>query len=52
MVAEAAERLAAGTAPGVLPERFFIGAARLALDRRLGRPGVITKNFYKALARR
>jgi len=52
MVEEAAGRLASGTEPGVLPERFFIGAARLALDRGLARPGVITDNFYRALARR
>ena len=43
--------LAAGTDPGIIPERFLIGAARVALDRRLARPGVITKNFYEALAR-
>lgn len=52
MVEEAARRLAAGNDPGVVPERFLIGASRLALDRRLARPGVITTNFYKELARR
>ncbi len=52
MVLEAAERLAAGTDPGILPSRFLIGAARAALDHRLARPGVITKNFYTELARR
>ena len=52
MVAEAARRLAAGTDPGIVPERFLIGAARLALNRRLARPGVITVNFYQELARR
>jgi hypothetical protein len=52
MVEEAAARLAAGTDPGVIPERFLIGASRVALDRKLARPGVITENFYKELARR
>lgn len=52
MVEEAARRVAAGIDPGVVPERFLIGAARVAIDRRLARPGVITKNFYCELARR
>jgi hypothetical protein len=52
MVEEAARRLAAGTDPGIVPERFIIGAARFALDSQLARPGVITVNFYKELARR
>jgi hypothetical protein len=52
MIEEAARRLSAGTDPGVVPERFLIGASRFALDHRLARPGVITKNFYKELARR
>ncbi len=52
MIEEAARRLSAGVDPGVIPERFLIGAARVALDRRLARPGIITKNFYKELARR
>ena len=49
---EAAGRLAAGNDPGVIPERFLIGAARFALDRRLARPEVINRNFYHALNRR
>jgi hypothetical protein len=52
MVEEAARRMAAGVDPGIIPERFLIGAARFALDNRLARPGVITENFYKELARR
>jgi len=52
MIEEAARRLASGTDPGIIPERFMIGAARVALDRRLARPGAITKNFYCELARR
>jgi hypothetical protein len=52
IVEEASRRLAAGTDPGIVPERFLIGATRIALDRRLARPGVITRNFYTALARR
>lgn len=50
MIEEAARRLSAGVDPGIIPERFLIGAARFALNQRLARPGVITKNFYKALA--
>jgi hypothetical protein len=52
MTLEAAERLAAGTDPGIIPARLLIGAARAALDRQLARPGVITRNFYTELARR
>jgi hypothetical protein len=52
MVEEASRRLAAGTDPGIVPERFLIGAARFALDNCLARPGVIAKNFYTELARR
>jgi len=52
MIEEAATRLAAGNDPGVVPERFLIGAARIALDRRLARPGIITRNFYRELTRR
>lgn len=52
MVEEAARRLAAGNDPGIVPERFLIGAARFALDNRLAQPGAIAENFYKELARR
>ena len=52
MVREAAYRLAAGTNPGVLPARYFIGASRVALSQQFARPGTITQHFYKALARR
>lgn len=52
MIEEAAVRLAAGNNPGVVPERFLIGAARTALDRKYARPGVIAENFYSELARR
>ena len=52
MIEESAKRMAAGTDPGIIPERFLIGAARYALDHRLARPGVITENFYKELVRR
>ena len=50
MIEEAAQRLSAGVDPGIIPERFLIGAVRMALDRRLARPEVLTKNFYRALA--
>jgi hypothetical protein len=52
LVEEAARRVAAGIDPGVIPARFLIGAARVALERRLARPDVITRNFYRELARR
>ena len=52
MIEEAAGRLAAGTDPGVVPARFLIGAARVALDKGYARPGVITENFYRELTRR
>jgi hypothetical protein len=52
MIEEAGRRMAAGVDPGIVPERFLIGAARFALDNRLARPGVITENFYRELARR
>jgi hypothetical protein len=52
MIGEAARRLAAGLDPGIIPERFLIGASRVALTRRLARPGVVTQNFYKELVRR
>jgi hypothetical protein len=49
---EAAQRLATGDDPGIIPARFLIGAARVALDRRLAEPEAITTGFYKELARR
>jgi hypothetical protein len=52
MVEEAAGRLASGTDPGVIPERFLIGAARFALEHRITHPDAITESFYKELARR
>ncbi|MGL5064431.1 MAG: hypothetical protein ACRC62_30965 [Microcoleus sp.] len=52
MIEEAGQRLARGNDPGIIPERFLIPASRFALDKRLAEPGVITENFYKALARR
>jgi hypothetical protein len=36
----------------VVPARFLIGAARVALDRKLAAPELITKNFYIELGRR
>jgi hypothetical protein len=52
MVVEAAERLSRGIDPGVVPERFLIGASRVAFDRRLAAPERITTNFFAELARR
>lgn len=50
MIEEAARRLAAGVDPGIIPERFVVGAARLAIERRMASPEKITTNFYKTLA--
>lgn len=50
MIEEASRRLAAGVDPGIIPERFLIGAVRAALDRRLARPEALARNFYRALA--
>ncbi len=52
MIEEGAQRLAAGVDPGIIPERFLISASRVALNRRMARPGVIAANFYKELVRR
>ncbi|MFN0101395.1 MAG: hypothetical protein ACKV2U_04810 [Bryobacteraceae bacterium] len=52
MIEECAQRLAMGTDPGIVPERFLIGAARYALDNRLARAGAIREGFYRELARR
>lgn len=52
MIEEASRRVAAGVDPGIIPERYLVSAARVALDRRLARPGVITKHFYMELVRR
>ncbi len=52
MIEEAADRLARGVDPGVVPERFLIGAVRVAVDRRLAAPEVLMRNFYQELSRR
>ena len=52
MIEEAAQRLGRGIDPGIVPERFLIGAARFALDNRLSSAELIRENFYKELARR
>jgi hypothetical protein len=50
MIEEAARRLAKGVDPGIIPERFLIGAVRFAIDERLASPSAIAQNFYKQLA--
>lgn len=52
MIEEGARRLAAGVDPGIIPERFLVGACRVALNRGHARPGKIMENFYKELVRR
>ena len=50
MIDEAAGRLAKGIDPGVVPERFLIGAVRVAVDRGLASPETAMRNFYAALS--
>lgn len=52
MIEEAAGRLARGVDPGVVPERFLIGAVRTAVDRRLAAPATLMRHFYLDLSRR
>lgn len=52
MVEECARRLAGGDDPGIVPERFLIGAARFALDQGLATAEAIKDKFYRALSRR
>lgn len=52
MIEECARRLAAGSDPGIVPERFLIGAARFAIDARLASADAICHGFYRELARR
>jgi len=52
MAEEAARRLAAGNDPGIIPERYLIGAARIAVDNRMASASTIKDNFYKEIVRR
>jgi hypothetical protein len=52
IIEEAGVRLARGIDPGVVPERFLIGAVRVAIDRRLASPEILMRNFYQELSRR
>jgi hypothetical protein len=52
IIEEAASRLARGVDPGVVPERFLIGAVRVAVDRKLAAPEQLMRNFYVELSRR
>lgn len=52
MIEEAGVRLAKGVDPGVVPERFLIGAVRSALDQHRAEPDRLMRNFYIQLARR
>ncbi|WP_370966466.1 hypothetical protein [Amycolatopsis sp. cg9] len=52
MIEEAAERLADGVSPGVVPERFLIGAVRFALDRRMAPPRRLVGFFMEELGRK
>ncbi|GIH15905.1 hypothetical protein [Rugosimonospora africana] len=52
MVEEAADRLARGVDPGVVPERFLIGAVRVAVEQGRADPETLMRNFFLELARR
>jgi hypothetical protein len=52
MIEESGRRLAKGVDPGVVPERFLIGAVRSALDQGRAAPDRLMRNFYVQLARR
>ncbi|RSM35602.1 hypothetical protein DMA12_43555 [Amycolatopsis balhimycina DSM 5908] len=52
MIEEAAERLADGVSPGVVPERFLIGAVRFALDERMAPPQRLVGFFMEELGRK
>ena len=52
MTLEAAQRLAQGVDPGIVPARFLVGAARRAVDLALAPPDRIASHFYAALVRR
>ncbi|RJQ76030.1 hypothetical protein D5S17_19320 [Pseudonocardiaceae bacterium YIM PH 21723] len=51
MIEEAAGRLARGIDPGVVPERFLIGAVRCAVERELASPEQLMRNFFAELGR-
>lgn len=51
-IREAAQRLAQGNDPGIIPERFLVGAMREALDNHLASPQRIAASFYEALNQR
>ncbi|RSM76231.1 hypothetical protein DL991_23635 [Amycolatopsis sp. WAC 01375] len=52
MIEEAAERLADGVSPGVVPERFLIGAVRYALEEGMAPPKRLSGFFMEELGRR
>lgn len=52
MIEETARRLAEGNDPGIVPERFLIGAARFAVDNRLAPADRIRESFYRDLEKR
>ncbi|MFD9889861.1 hypothetical protein ACFWY9_11020 [Amycolatopsis sp. NPDC059027] len=51
MIEESAQRLAEGVSPGVVPERFLIGAVRFALAHRLAPPKRLVGYFMEELGR-
>jgi hypothetical protein len=51
LVEEAADRLLAGETTGILPERFLIAAAQLAVRNRKADPARVATNFFFALGR-
>lgn len=52
LVQEAADRLLRGENTGILPERFLIAAAQVAIRTKTAKPELVSRNFYQALGRR
>lgn len=52
MIQEAAQRVAMGVDPGIIPARFLVSAARWALENKLATPEQISRNFYQSLNKR
>lgn len=52
MAAEAAQRIALGEDPGIIPARFLVGALRWAVANRLAPPEQLSRRFYAELQKR
>lgn len=52
MAAEAAQRIAVGGDPGIIPARFLVAALRWAISNRLAPPRQLSQRFYAELRKR